>query len=225
MSAIASFTDGHRAVLVADTEAFDAAGVSFEAAKIHLLPTLGAAFAVRGTLGAGLHLYQSILGTNVGPDALIEHMPMLMAGALEYADSLLEGDAEMRDRLEVILAAWSHEHERMTLHHFKIIDGQTQANRFIESALCPGDGVPLDGIMATRAGMIELAGRQVRHLREVHPTCAAGGCFIVAELTRESLSLETLPGITARYCRPGVRKYSGPDEELLQAAIDEAHSN
>lgn len=225
MSAIASFTDGHRTVLVVDTEAFDVAAVSFESAKIHLLPTLGAAFAVRGRLGSGLHLYKSILGTNIGPDALIEHMPMLMDGALEYADSLLEGDAEMRAKLEVILAAWSHDRGRMTLHHFRIENGGTQINRFIESALAPGGDFPLRDIEPTRQGMVELLGRQVRYLRAAHPDAASGGRFAACELTRDSISIEVVPGVPARTTRPGVRKAPLPDEALLQAAIDEAYSN
>lgn len=223
MSSICAFTDGHRALIVSDSEAFDPSGIGFEAAKIHLLPTLGAAFAVRGTMGAGLHLYKQILGAHFWPDALIEHMPDLAADALEYADTLLDADAEMRGRLEVVLAIWSHERGQMTLHHFRIENGNAQIHRFIDNALAPGGNFSLEGIEQSRQGMIELAERQVQYLRAAHPDAASGGRIAACELTRDSISVEVVPGVPARTFRPGVRKFQA-DEKLLQAALDEAYS-
>ena len=62
----------------------------------------------------------------------------------------------------------------------------------VNNALLPGDlGVSLEGITASRGGLITLTGRQVSAIRKHAPNAAAGGNLLIAEVHPHRVTVET----------------------------------
>lgn len=66
-------------------------------------------------------------------------------------------------------------------------------NLDLVNVLCPGDqGISLEGVTASKNGLIKLTARQVAHIRENTPEHAAGGLLMIAEVHPGKVSIETV---------------------------------
>lgn len=126
-------------------------------------------------------------------DSLVEEMPLLLQLAFDQIKDLpLLAPPEGIDRQMIVVVGWSAKLGRMAGRDYIQED---RARGFVASEITPHHLAPWDDSFAglpdpkTPADMANLASEQVRMMREKAPDAAAGGRFIVAEITQRGMQI------------------------------------
>lgn len=169
---------------------------TFECAKLLTLPHLNAVIAARGILKSFIDIHAQMIASIGSFDVLAACLPATIAevvGATVKAAPALGMDIEEAGRIELLFAGWSEKYQRVVVHHYRQTspaDGVAE-NLCVNSVLSPWDtGDSLGGIEPDRAGLMEIARRQVSAIRERHPGKAGGGRLIITEVRRGSVHLD-----------------------------------
>ena len=196
MSLINAVHMGDHALISADTEAVFSDGSRGNVSKLLTIPHVNAVIAVRGSL-AFLHKAHAEFCTMSNFDQMAERAELVMSYALAQ-----QGSTEHLDKYahgaEMVLAGYSQKAGRVVIHLIRCegIGQDTEAHLDIANAILPADlGINLEGISASREGLIELTSRQVKAIREHAPDAAAGGNLIVAEVRPRSIAVESVGAI------------------------------
>lgn len=193
MSLINAVNMGDHALISADTEAVFADGSRGQVSKLLTIPHLNAVIACRGSL-AFLQKAHAEFCTMSNFDQMAERAELVMSYALAQ-----QGSTEHLDKYahgaEMVLAGYSQKAGRVVIHLIRCegIGKDTEAHLDIANAILPGNlGISLEGITASREGLIDLTSRQVKAIREHAPDAAAGGNLIVAEVHQGRVAVETV---------------------------------
>lgn len=193
MSLINALNMGDHALISADSEAVFSDGSRGQVSKLLTIPHLNAVIAVRGSL-AFLQKAHAEFCTMPTFDQMAERAELVMSYALAQ-----QGSTEQLDKYahgaEMVLAGYSQKAGRVVIHLIRCegIGHDTEAHLDIANAILPGNlGISLEGITASREGLIELTSRQVKAIREHAPDAAAGGNLIVAEVHQGRVAVETV---------------------------------
>lgn len=196
MSLINAVHMGDHALISADTEAVFSDGSRGNVSKLLTIPHVNAVIAVRGSL-AFLQKAHAEFCTMSNFDQMAERAELVMSYALTQ-----QGNTEHLDRYahgaEMVFAGYSQKAGRVVIHLIRCegIGHDTEAHLDIANAILPGNlGISLEGITASREGLIELTSRQVKAIREHAPDAAAGGNLIVAEVRPRSIAVESVGAI------------------------------
>lgn len=193
MSLINALNMGDHALISADSEAVFSDGSRGQVSKLLTIPHLNAVIACRGSL-AFLQKAHAEFCTMPTFDQMAERAELVMSYALAQ-----QGSTEQLDKYahgaEMVLAGYSQKAGRVVIHLIRCegIGKDTEAHLDIANAILPGNlGISLEGITASREGLIELTSRQVKAIREHAPDAAAGGNLIVAEVHQGRVAVETV---------------------------------
>lgn len=193
MSLINALNMGDHALISADSEAVFSDGSRGQVSKLLTIPHLNAVIAVRGSL-AFLQKAHAEFCTMPTFDQMAERAELVMSYALAQ-----QGSTEQLDKYthgaEMVLAGYSQKAGRVVIHLIRCegIGKDTEAHLDIANAILPGNlGISLEGITASREGLIDLTSRQVKAIREHAPDAAAGGNLIVAEVHQGRVAVETV---------------------------------
>lgn len=193
MSLINALNMGDHALISADSEAVFSDGSRGQVSKLLTIPHLNAVIACRGSL-AFLQKAHAEFCTMSNFDQMAERAELVMSYALAQ-----QGSTEQLDKYahgaEMVLAGYSQKAGRVVIHLIRCegIGHDTEAHLDIANAILPGNlGISLEGISASREGLIELTSRQVKAIREHAPDAAAGGNLIVAEVHQGRVAVETV---------------------------------
>jgi hypothetical protein len=196
MSLINAINMGDHALISADTDVVFPDGSRSNVSKLLTFPHANAVLAFRGNMGALADIYGEFCMLR-DFDEMLKLADLVMTFALakqgktDFAEDYVKG-------AEIILAGYSEKAGKITVNHFrcKAFGEPVEENLDVTNAICPGDlGINLDGITASKAGLIKLTGRQVARIRENAPECAAGGFLMIAEISPCSIVIENLGAI------------------------------
>lgn len=194
MSILNAFLEPERALIGVDTQFAAQHGSPRQISKLMPLIHLNAIVACRGSVFIATALFAMCQVVGSDFDELLEAMP----GFLEHvSDKAAEipGRIGVTDKMpfdgqSVIAVGWSA--GRMIGRQF---EQENRETGFVAEGFNPHYSAPWDESLPqfpdlkTREGMGVLARAQARLLREKCPDVAAGGRFIVAEITRNSMSI------------------------------------
>lgn len=160
-----------------------------------------AVIAGRGCAGFLPAVFYNAAARALGFDDMVAAMPEILR---ETFDEICRAHAAAGkslpadfDKETIVLVGWSPWRQTMTAHEFVQHD---RATGFAARSIGPAYFSPwIDGMQAPpfadpfdRAAMKELAEMQVQAIEERAPGSAAGGRYIVAELNRQGMSIETI---------------------------------
>lgn len=202
MSILNTWVDGDRAWIAVDTQTIHHLdGREFEFQKMIPLIHQNAVIAGRGTAAFLPTVFYHVAVSVLQFDDLVELMPQILRVA--FAD-MIKGAAaagiEVADDIEketIVLIGWSNRHKRMVSVEYTQLDGllgwtaQTVGPAYfspwIEGMKAPDFSDPFN-----RDSMRQLAELQVRTIKEHAPGAAGGGRYIIAELSRDRMTIETI---------------------------------
>lgn len=196
MSLINALNMGDHALISADSEAVFSDGSRGQVSKLLTIPHVNAVIAVRGSL-AFLHKAHAEFCTMSNFDQMAERAELVMSYALAQQGSTEDLD-KYAQGAEMILSGYSQEAGRVVIHLIRCegIGKDTEAHLDIANAILPGNlGISLEGITASREGLIDLTSRQVKAIREHAPDAAAGGNLLIAEVRPRSIAVESVGAI------------------------------
>lgn len=193
MSLINAFHLGDHTLVGADTDAVFPDGARGNVSKLMCLPHLGAVIAGRGSM-AFLQKVHAEFSTISSFDLVAECAELMMLYALAM-QSEIDVHKDCVKGAEMILSGYSEKYGKVVIHVFRCSDKgvDSEAHLDVSNAIIPGDlGVSLDGITASREGLVDLTRRQVMAIRENSPDSAAGGYLLVAEVRHSKVTVETV---------------------------------
>lgn len=191
----AAVTSSDSVLVAVDTEAVKD-GCIFSCAKMLVLPHLPAVIAGRGVLKTFIAIHTKLAGSLGDFDALAACLPALIGeeiSATMREAAALRIPADEAEKMEIVFAGWSEGQQRAVIHHYRqttAADGLA-VNQCVDSMLAPWEaGDSLEGIRADRAGLMEIARRQVAALHANYPDAAGGGKLVIAEVTQKGVRLD-----------------------------------
>lgn len=212
MSLLNFWIERNRVLIGVDTIAFQLNAnmpQGGEVDKLLVLPTKGAVIAVRGMAAVLPFLMLPIMGnTSADLDVLCTQMPAHFAWASAQVAGLVKANGQVMpdEGNEILLAGWSNSRKRMHAWFFRHQPGEplTVDSDFgadgPEQQLCGWDdeiGEAPD--VSTDAAMLQVMAAQVAHARRLFTgPPRVGGRFVLAELTRDGVSIRTHDALAGR---------------------------
>lgn len=209
MSILNVFVYPDLGVVCADTECVQFDGSRVEASKLFPLPYQPAVLAFRASVLFQSGVVQRTLVAGGDFDSLSTALPEILSGVSEEAIALARRESMPADRAgcaEVVIVGFSAARSGIVAHSFKretLADGFVATLDFARYCVSPywsdiGLNVDRIHLQRNREGMKALALAQVRLMREREPMAAAGGRFIVAEITRDVMTIKSVCAFPAR---------------------------
>lgn len=209
MSILNAFVSPNCGLIGVDTECSLLDGGYGEVSKLIPLVHMNAVVAFRGSVVFILNAATVCIGAGLGFDELAENMPELLKRAADGSvknAAILSVTEEYLGCAEVVLVGFSPKMGRIVGHFFK---RETLTTGFVTTSdfgcyVAPhwgGNELSCQqlGILENKAGMETLALTQSRLVREREPAgAAAGGRFVVAEIRRSDMTIESVCDFPAR---------------------------
>ena len=170
-------------------------GASFDITKLVPIAHLNAVLSARGIAA---FLPQVFFRIQMQPfdsvDDVFEQMLPMLDQCFVGLEHIAAQQGVLADpRQEVVLVGWSARQARMRGMYYvqHTVEAGFEGNEIDEVLICPWDddaqGCPEDPV--DRDAMLRLMRAQVADARERHPAVAAGGRFVVAEITPLSINV------------------------------------
>jgi len=192
MSLFNAFHMGDHVLISADTEAVFEDGSRSNVSKMLTIPHANAVIAVRGSMAVLTEAHSQFASLS-DFDEMLKFADVVIQYALaKHGDNDL---GEFGKGVEMILAGYSKQAGKLTINLFrcKALGDDVEEHLDLQNVICPGDlNITLEGVSASKAGLVVLTGRQVKAIRDSAPECAAGGNLVIAEIRPRSILLEHL---------------------------------
>lgn len=177
-----------------DTEAVKPGGPIVEFSKMMVLHHISAVIAFRGTDYVLASASPSLIGFYGSLETLVEGLPGLLRASVDYCREHYQAQEENLG-LDLAVVGYSEAEGQIVGYLFRREIGSEdihigRIHTRYRSPHQPSWEPLLEGIPADRPGMISLAQHQSRLSRELIPDAAAGGRFFIAEVRRNSISIE-----------------------------------
>ena len=202
MSILNAWVGGDRAWVAVDTEGVHHGdGATFECQKMVPLVHQAAILASRGTAVFLPAVFFNVATCLFNFDDLVQQMPVILRHAFDESCRSAEAAgieiAKDFDKEVIVLVGWSNWHQQMVaieyIQHDRSIGfaaqtvGPAYYSPWIEGMQAPPFADPFD-----RTAMVRLAKMQVGLIEDRTPGAAGGGRYIVAELGRQRMTIETV---------------------------------
>ncbi|MBT8766868.1 hypothetical protein [Metapseudomonas boanensis] len=191
MSILNVFVTPEAGLIGVDTESTLPDGTIQEFGKMIVAPAAGAVVAFRGTDYVVMAASNSIVCFGGSLEAMAEALPDHLRRSVDFCREHYQAPEEALG-LELALVGYSQVEGCVVGHLFRRAIGseEIQVDRIPIRYRAPfWDDLPND-IPADRPGMMTLAQHQSRLARERMPELAAGGRFLIAEVRRDSITIE-----------------------------------
>lgn len=193
------------ALVGVDTETFAPDGTAASISKMIPLPHMNAVLACRGHVLFFQAIFGACHASGGNFDALLDKMPELLRGAfsmaMESAPLLGMEDTSPLDNQTIVLVGWSLRQGRMIGREYV---QESREIGFMVDGITPYHLAPWDQSLSrlpdpkTPADMGELAKAQTQLLHDKAPGAAAGGRFLIAEISRQGMKIEGVCDLPAR---------------------------
>lgn len=201
MTILNAWVGEDKALVGVDTEILGPGGARHSVSKLLPLPHMNAVLAGRGP-NLMLSMAMTLCHASTADfDVIAAAMPEIlcvahgmMLKAVNESPVLWGGDPRQLDGVTIVFVGWSPSRRRMVGFEY---EQETPAVGFVAGELSPLHSAPLDPTLpqdpdlSTRDGMTEYARLQTALLHKAQPEAAAGGRFILAQLSRHAMIVGT----------------------------------
>jgi hypothetical protein len=179
----------YEAIVAVDTDGAVGDGSRIATSKLLAIPHLNTVLALRGQMAFLTFLHAQCLTSCFECfDDLNDAMPDLLAAAEQIPEELLVRGAVVGN--ELVVVGWSERQSRMLGRQFVKRGAMPEFSaKDCELHISPWDGDSMATLPRTAKAVEQLAGAQVRWMRQSFPNAACGGKLILAHVTKKGISM------------------------------------
>ena len=198
MSLVNVWIEQNKALVAVDTNGLGLVetGENEEWSKLLTIPHIGAVFAARGQRLTFINLFAqcSFAFNGLTFDHLIESLPSLIKSVI----SLTPNDMKDMDMTtDVYVIGWSPKQQRISAYQYNIniAEQRWSASEITNCRIAPGGNISSVPVLDTIEAMVDIANKQITYVREEFPGTPIGGRLLIAEITKDSISIQTVSNL------------------------------
>lgn len=193
MSILNVFITPNLGLVGVDTEAIPKNGPIFEIGKLVVAPLANSVVGFRGTDYVLAVMTAHIVGFGGTHEQMVENFPDVIKQSVDCCRKSFDASEEAL-KLDIALVGYSQKEGCISGYLFtrEVGSDEINVNRIRTSYMSPlwsEEDIPV-GIHLDRKGMVATAQQQSRLARERAPEFASGGRFYIAELRKDSMTIE-----------------------------------